>query len=358
MRRIPEARDLMNTRRDCVGILWHLQSEDLEVEFYRLLLADLCHKVKGLPPAEAFQWERFGYRRSLALPIDGRDLKVIQERKAPRILVLAVKPRELAGVLSAFGVRAGVDEPTHIARGYQYWEVTGARATYVVSMIGEERGVNARAAVATGVREFGPALCVLCGVAAGLGSSRLGDVVAAERVVDIEGGVVMVDGRRPRPEFIEVSEEIARGIAYLQVSAFGSAVEFKNALAALPNEELKPPSDLWVSRISVTGGTIVCGDELLLNPEVAKEFAESTDERAKAFDNESWAFARECVEQRKEWVIFRGVSDLATVDSIDGDELRGTVPRPQQVFAAMRAAVVATRFLETIYLPARAVAES
>ena len=346
-----EPNDLTVIRQDCQAILWHL-SKERSLHRRIFLLADLLSKGEVLPPTEGLRWQNLGLRAILGMISEEETLTMATAIRSPLIAFLTPKPRELRGALGVFGLSAAVNEPSRRHKGFRYWEVEHDACRVVITMAGEERGFAISAAVRALAQSYRPEVIVLCGVAAGIREKvLLGDVVVAERVVDYEGGVKRTSGILPRPEFLELRDDLAREVAYFEARTGGRVEDCARTIRTSTEGHTEVDSALAGLSPRVMGGSILSGEKVLQDGVSMDHLRAALDDRARAVDQESWAFAKACEEETIRWLVFRGVSDFGDEASMEHGA-QSASSRDFQTVAAMCATVCGLAFIENVYLQA------
>lgn len=323
-----------------------------------MLLQDYSSKRNGLR-AEARAYCDARVLQSFA-PTDVKgiigDWQMQQPSKKPRIDVAIVSPKlpELQAVKVALGI--GNKESRRDPAGYRYYNATfpcqGSphELRGIVTMVGRDRNVPCANACRTLFNNFDVGLCILVGIAAGLKEAvGLGDVVAAEAILDYEGARLEVAGPRKRPEFSNLGRRIARDLQYFDPSETGWHELFAESLKDLQKSvEIPAFEDTWRPRYHT--GIIVAGEKLAADDSLEQK-RRDYHERVRALEMEGSGFAQACDECGIPWLIVRGISDYGDPASKDGKALDKRSRKAWQRTAALAAATCVMKFLEHEYRP-------
>jgi nucleoside phosphorylase len=244
------------------------------------------------------------------------------------VAVLTVIGKELEAVRTALAL--GDDARLKDESGSVFWtgavhsQLTDRDYSLVVGVVGTAGNPDCAAAAMEMIKEFRPALVVLCGIAAGIRNKvRVGDVVVSERVWGYESGAEVITESRgqafvPRPRVSEISHTLVQDLAVYEPGASRRVAVALSARVAAPsapsgrNEEYRKHV---ADSIHVRVATIASGEKLLRDPARLKNLRDMHHGRIEAGEMEATGLATACQRAGKDWLVIRGISDF-------GDELK------------------------------------
>lgn len=261
-------------------------------------------------------------------------------------IVTVTKPELLAAKL-AFDVDADAN-PERIARGYHFYRGSfGNRRdparpySFVLTNVGADRNLPCNTCIHALLSLYRPSILVLVGIAAGNAESfRLGDVIAANTVIDIAGGRAEVDRDVPRPESFKITPETNSHLSNYIEEWKGSFPSLVEKLKAQQEAPLLP--EPWLPAFKVA--TLVASERLIADGSMTFIRTQYHD-KAVALDMESSGFAQACQSENIPWIVFRGISDFADPDSKNGAGLLDPKRKSWQSYAALAAGWIARDFL-------------
>jgi len=311
-----------------------------------LLLEDLLWKSRNLPPGA--RW--FYTARALKCFVDGpvaarldMEEPEMMTHKADVAILTAIPP-ELIATKIAFNIPLEIQEDEYV-NGLRFWETpltdsTGGQLDIVLTMIGESGNVSCAAACDRLFNTYDVGLCILVGVAAGLkGKVKLGDVVAADIVLDYENARLESDGAKKRPRQFSPGVQIARDLEYFnpqQHNWYDILRQASGQLREVTYLEAPPNDDFWNPEF--VSDVILSGEKLIADGSLDVRRKEYHD-RIRAAEMEGRGFARMCEEHGVPWLVFRGISDYG--DPQINKDWQGT--------SALDAATAARLFIERGY---------
>lgn len=338
----------------------------------RYLRADLATKSARLHPdlqrniwtrAQAAQVPDSVRRRIANSPLLGTDFTFPQEGRSedsmddPRgdkisadIFIVTVIEEEFEAVLRTFDIDPN-SEPTYSLRGGKFFMaslIRPSRSDLVVyiTMIGEARNVPCVNACRDIFERFSVGACILVGIAGGnIEKVKLGDVVAALQVFDIEGGKSVqrfkfLQGFLARPQTYDPPTEIKRFIQNLDPAKHEWTRRFKECLGQYKGRSLSKPigQAAWDVVPSFHRADIVVGEKVLADGSLPRT-ARRLSDKVFAVEMEGSGFASACKHCSVPWLVIRGISDFGNPQKEDG----------WQVVAAIAAATITRLLLEKEY---------
>ena len=314
-----------------------------------LLLDDLLWKSRHLQPDLGWYFRAQALRYFVPKDIS-RKLER-EEREEPKmktrnadVVVVTVKQPELLSAKVAFDIDLEKEEDEY-ANGLRFWESVlstreGRMLNVALTMIGEAGTGPCAAACDRLFTTYNVNLCVLIGIAAGLkGKVALGDVVAAEIILDYEHARLEPDGPKKRPRQFSPTVALGRDVEYFDPKIHGWHKEFFRCLETLkgnPNIQLPNLGNDWKPKY--VSGVVLSGDKLIADGKMDEKRKEYHD-RIVAAEMEAAGFARLCEEHEVPWSVFRGISDYGTPSKND----------LWQVVSGLSVATAARLFLEKGY---------
>lgn len=312
----------------------------------KLLLDDLLWKSGYLQSDLGWYFKTQALRCFVADDISKR-----LDQKEPKVktrdadvAIVTVKQPELLAAKVAFGIDLMKQEDEY-ANGLRFWESVlstrdGKTLNIALTMIGEAGTMSCAAACDRLFNTYDVGLCVLVGIAAGLrGKVDLGDVVAAEIILDYEYARLEPDGAKKRPRQFSPIVALSRDVEYFDPKINGWHEEFLRyfeALKRIPNIQLPILEQDW--RPNFVSGVVLSGDKLMADGKMDERRKEFHD-RVVAVEMEAVGFARLCEEHGVPWLVFRGICDFGEPSK---DDL-------WQVASGLSVATVARIFLEKGY---------
>lgn len=327
-------------------VLLDILAKTKDMEKKQLLLDDIVWKCRALPSEYRFLIEREALKEfvpeEVAKCFKERNLEMT--RTPVDVAVITVVPPELDAVKIAFGIGFSAKEDNNI-NGLRFWntsvEMQEPRTdlSVVLTMIGEAGNVSCAAACDRLFNSYDADLCILVGIAAGLKQKvDLGDVVAADIILDYEKARLEEDGSKKRPVQYSSPLPIARDMNYFSPERFGWRKALERCMPmiqAIPDVQL-PDWEKWVPKYR--NGVILSGEKLIADGAMDERRAEYH-ERIRAAEMEGVGFARLCQEHDVPWLVLRGISDY-------GDPNKSDL---WQLTSAVSAATAAKIFLENSY---------
>jgi nucleoside phosphorylase len=352
MKEIGEDPSAMKTRALFQDLAWKAQFVDRphRAQFVDLALSKLVHRtLQSLGCADLVQ-----------------GVSPAPPRKEFDVGLITIVPVELKAVLVAFGGRPEESEKEDLSRGAErYWfrslRRKGKRSLLaVITVVGQSRNVPCAIATERLVQTFSAKTLILVGIAAGLKTKvRIGDVVAAERVIDYE---------HVRQELTTLYVAKKRSDGRIWIQRNKTRVTKRRPLHIMPASKIGNDLSVFtpnprnfvkfyrreLRKFDVQGaaslgsdcapkyykGTIASGEKLIADGSLV-DLRLHFDERLRAADQDSSGFAQACQlsEPQIPWAVFRGVSDYGTPAKKDG----------YQQAAAVAAACAAVLFLNSSY---------
>ena len=277
-----------------------------------------------------------------------RLLELSGQKRQTDIAVVTIKRTELYPTKVAFGIDPDRRED-YEDNGLRFWETEiptsdgRDKARVVVTMIGEPGDYTCAAGCSRLFDSYNIGLCILVGIAAGVQEKvNLGDVVAAELVLDYERARLETTGSKKRPVPYPLQIPIARDLAHYDASRCGwhdTLLHHLKNFIEDPNSSV--PEEInqsWKPKYDT--GVILSGAKLLADGKLP-EMREEYHDRTRAAEMEGAGFARFCEEYRKPWLVFRGISDYGEPD-------KHTQEKWQEV-SSLAAATAAYIFLTKVY---------
>ena len=266
------------------------------------------------------------------------------KKKAVDILIITIKQPELIGTQVAFNIDPLSKEDLDID-GLRIWEKTIESDTegqlkIAMTMIGTAGNVSCSAACSKLFSNIESKLCILVGICAGLKNKvKIGDVVAAEMILDYESGRRTKDKFEKRPNPYRLDHIIERSLGYFNPDLRKWKENFFIKIKELKRHvQIIKLREKWIPNYDT--GIILSGEKLIVDgslPEMREEYHE----KVRGAEMEGSGFASICKEHTMPWLIFRGVSDY-------GDPGKRTTDKWQPV-ASLAAAIVAHNYLSYNY---------
>lgn len=273
--------------------------------------------------------------------------------RAPKTLadyfILCVVPVELMATLLAFGIDPDAP-PNREYQGHKFYHTTlvargGKKLSIWIGSVGEARNVPCAAFLATMYSMlFDFRKTILVGISGGNRKlTKLGDVVASDHVLDLEGGrleppnlwerVVGKEGHHQlRLEVVKCEGALANSIRSYSfneraVNDAATAITSNNANPRITFAPSIPFSNVQLAWIQ-------SGEQVDRSGTLPRNSRTYHDKLA-AVEMEGMGFAIMCKSLGLDWMIFRGVSDFG--DRHKGDRMQST--------AALMAALYARAFV-------------
>jgi nucleoside phosphorylase len=276
-----------------------------------------------------------------------KDFKFSDSVPRPRadVVIVTVLEEELRAAQTAFGIDPQSSEDRS-ENGLRFWhrnvrnDYSKEDLSVVITMIGKARNVECAIACSRIFQSYEVGLSILIGIAAGLkGKVKFGDVVAADLVLDYEGGRLEPTGFKKRPIPYPLKKSIERDMNYFNPKFRGWYEDFFERLEQLKAREPIPTTaEQW--KPDYHRGVILAGEKLLADgslPQMQTEFHD----RVRAAEMEGSGFASVSDEYAIPWLVFRGVSDFGDPEKPDSDIWRTT--------AVLAAACAAKTFIRSDY---------
>jgi nucleoside phosphorylase len=334
------------------NVLVSLMLKSTNADQRRILLQDFLSKCRHVRPSVRFP---LAYS-ALGSFVQPNIVKMMERfmhvktsnKRSVDVVIVTVIPPELTAVQLALGIPPD-HRYTRQVNGLRFWETELTRGndldplTVAVTMIGQARNVSCAIGCDRAFNLYEVRSALLIGIAAGLKTKvKLGDVVAAESVLDYEYARLEPSGAKKRPTPYPLDVAMQRDMEHfmpLRTEWHSHIQESLVRLRALPDAKL-PNSFSADWRPAYHTGVILAGEKLLADgslPEMQKEFHD----KVRAAEMEGAGFARSCREYGIPWSVFRGISDFGDPDKPPNDEWH-------QV-AALSAATVAVEFLKSSF---------
>jgi len=291
-----------------------------------LILDDLLWKSKNLPP----EYRHYLVVNALKCFVPSEIAARFKEqesdamiKKPINVAIMTVKRPELLAAKVAFEIDLA-EEETRYVNGLRYWETSIVGGSdvkdldVVLTMVAEDGNLSCAAACGRLFSTYDIGLCVLVGFAAGVKEkTRLGDVVAADLIIDYEKARLEPDGRKKRPVPYSLETRIARDLEYFDPVRFGWKEAFSNAFNSLRADPhgIVPKLDAEFEPQFISG-VILSGEKLIANGTI-DSMREDYHDRTCAAEMEGAGFARLCEEHGVPWVVFRGISDYGDIEKSD-----------------------------------------
>ncbi|NOT40648.1 MAG: hypothetical protein HOP13_09160 [Alphaproteobacteria bacterium] len=286
-------------------------------------------------------------------------------RSKADVFIITVIDVEKTAVLKAFGVdaeaadRAKAFVDVHDRRCYKA-RVTkterrrGERDLQIyITVVGEARNVPCANVCRDIMERFDVDMFLLVGI--GGGNSNIvkpGDVIGALGVYYVEGGKRRLTGRlgniAARLGLSTVDAEVVTvnplspAKEYLldfQPKKSEKLTHYDEITASYTADDWPPGTHTLARDFKYHQGYVMCGEKVLVDGSV-KKTASVVNRKLACVDMESYGFASTCAHKGKNWLVFRGVADLADPKKDDA----------RHVSASVAAAVVARSFLKHAYL--------
>jgi nucleoside phosphorylase len=287
-----------------------------------LLLSDFARRSESLPRERKDLLNDAiieSYRTSSSgLPSVTNLVAERPDQKAVDVAIMNILPEELSATLKAFGVESTPQGGQPFYEASVHCKGRPERdLAVVISATAKPNQVHVGRPVAELLRRYSPEAVFLVGIAGGReGRTAQGDVIIARRVFYYESGRATPVGIDPRPENAEPDNEYGNGLYAYDPND----TDFYSKIGAFIEDvpKAKRPATLSTDfRPTVYGGpTIIASGELVLRDgRILEGMARRYDDRIRAVDQESYAFATSV--RGIPWAIFRGISDVANADQDD-----------------------------------------
>ncbi|WP_319406227.1 hypothetical protein [uncultured Desulfosarcina sp.] len=255
------------------------------------------------------------------------------------VLVVTIKIPELFAAKIAFDIDKDLPENYEVD-GLRIWEKTidsqnDGKISIGLTMIGSAGNVTCARACSKLFSVIDCKLCILIGICAGLKSKvKIGDVIAADMILDYESGRKTQKKFEKRPNAYRLDTFMERSLSYFHPDSLNWQNYVSGKVDEL-NQVIKTKRiKSWFP--NYLHGIILSGEKLIVDgtlPSMQKEYHEQT----RAAEMEGSGFASICKEFNMPWLIFRGVSDF-------GDSKKSTT-KDLQPLAALSAATIAKYYL-------------
>lgn len=267
------------------------------------------------------------------------------------VMIFCVIEEEFNATLAAFGINQSRKNYTVTVTGHKFYRLliqsrNCKELTVWIGLIGEARNVVCANFCRDIFEKFEvKRCCILVGIAGGNKEKvKLGDVVAAEEVIDIEGGRVETRVTKPRHKSFTLSTTIQPLIQGFAPHRWGWLDDREKGLQLLSNTGVKilPTNVKKAPKYKL--GIILAGEKLRRDgklPSMAKRYGD----KIMAVEMEGSGFAAACRQKSVDWLIFRGISDY-------GDPKKSDTWQP---IAAFHAALAAKSFIIDELRPAEEV---
>jgi nucleoside phosphorylase len=330
--RSPTSATLADARSDRWDLLWkdlQEKSSNLDATVRKKLLnAALASRLPvGLAPTE---WSSFL-----------NEAEDLNGKIAADAMIFCVIEEEFNATLSAFGVNQRKRKFTKSITGHKFYQIRIRSAhcgdiSLWIGLIGEARNV----VCANFCRDIFERFvvrhcCILVGIAGGNKEKvKLGDVVAAEEVIDIEGGRVEPRITKPRHKPYTLSPRIQPMIEGFNPGRWKWLAGKEKGLDLLKETGAHVSISGAKRNPSYKLGIVLAGEKLRRDgklPAMAKRFGD----KILAVEMEGSGFAASCRQKSVSWAIFRGISDYGDMKKRD----------EWQPIAAFHAALAAKAFI-------------
>jgi nucleoside phosphorylase len=229
------------------------------------------------------------------------------------LIVVAVKPVELAACLTVFGIRE-LQLPTVLgASGLCGWFVNIADRRTLITMVGGAGNVQTATAMSSLREMVRSPSAILVGMAAGVeGTVNLGDVVVAEAILEYEFARLTQRGAFYQPRAYNVAENLIASAEALP----GLVGQWTALCRQIVREASRPPQepqltdsalDRWFP--DVKRGVILAGAKLFEDGSLPRLKGRVHD-RVRAAEMEGAGFASHCTRTGMHWLVVRGVADF------------------------------------------------
>lgn len=264
----------------------------------------------------------------------------IDHRTQADVIIITIIETEFNSALAAFGIQQSSAETIWIF-GHPFVQTTvetqAGPLSVWICLVGAPRNLPCTHFCRDLFEKYYVRLgCILVGIAAGHPDKlKLGDVVGARSIWDIEGGSVTSKGERPRPKPYSMKptlEESFLGFNPVRWSWLAPRDE-AIGLLQLSGEKLPPQWDERETKYQQ--GVIVAGEKLRRDDPLPRLRRRYNDEIV-ALEMEGSGFAAACLRKEIPWFVFRGISDHGTKRKRD----------EWQSLAALHAALAARSFIE------------
>ena len=337
-------RNQEDSESGCRALIDFLQHEHDDYKQI-LLLDDFVWKSERLRPYVRPFFEVKAIRRFVSSHIAQR----FEHREPPMkkhvdVAIVTVKKPELLAAKLAFGVKVTAYEHDRL-KGLRCWKSclqaseTRDDLEVLITMVGEEGNVSCAAACDTLFNAYDVGLAILVGIAAGVEKKvQLGDVVAADIVLDYEYARLEPGGQAKRPRQFGLGIEIGRDLEYFEPHRFRWHEHVWHNFQELKTLGELTPDVTRDWKPTFHSGVVLSGEKLIADGTLDDRRREFHD-RIRAAEMEGTGFARLCKEHDVPWLVFRGVSDYGTPEK---DDL-------WQTTASLSAAAAARVFVEEGY---------
>jgi nucleoside phosphorylase len=238
----------------------------------------------------------------------------------PDVLVVTALPIELSALLTCFEM-SKIDLPfttadgTALYRVLRWYERSQRWVSISISCIGTAGTANASTLVSALLGSLKPRLVAMVGIAAGRrASTRLGDVVVADRVVTYEHAALVVTdgetGEQSRNDTFLLDHQLHQAlIAHLQDSA-----EVATRLAdCFSRHGVRRPADIDGStgthQVLPRFATLGSGDKLVRDAQFFDVLRNRVHGKIEVTEMEAAGVATACARTRTPLVVVRGISD-------------------------------------------------
>lgn len=346
------------------GLLAHLRRTAPDGESRRQVLDDLLDRISTwelddqllvlaniglayLPPSTYERYPEARYRIVVPPEMSTRTPTEVD------VVAIAVKKPELYAVQMAFGIDPS-RPPDDKHRGVRFWEgdcesARDTKMSFVVCMAGEDGNTRMASFMSTVFQRYTPQLCVLLGMAAGVpGEVELGDVVAAEMVIDPSKVRVTETASYPRSDYESPSHHRAlyRDQMHFDPRKYGWSASIAEVLpAATACEFVDLPDRSSSAEFSPRFHTgVVIGGSVLVEDGSLRRVQQEVHDRTRSQEMEGYGFAHACEEAEIKWLLWRGIADAGEPDPSTGER-----PKDWQFLATLACAVAMRLFFKHDY---------
>ncbi len=253
------------------------------------------------------------------------------DRECVDVGILTVIPTEFRAVCAVLGLDADARDKhpdgSVIYRGHVASALTKRDYAVVVGCIGYAGNSDAASATTALLKNHGPRVAFLVGIAAGIrGKTHIGEALFSERVVAYEPAALVrrADGTsaeeaRPDIERLDhgLRQDLVDYLARDQGRDLRLRERFVTAGAARPTPPAGQEQDYAAhvaAEVTVRDATIASGEKLLRDPSKLKTVRELHG-KVEAGEMEAAGFVTACGRADIPWLVVRGISDF-------GDELK------------------------------------
>lgn len=265
-------------------------------------------------------------------------------------IITVLSDVELPAVKRAFNIIDKNTEPKDVD-GMDYWlkniESKGSTLSIAITTAYDKGNENAKKITKDFINKFNPEVVMLVGIAAGVKSEvKLGDVVISKEVCYYEPSKITSNGVQPRWLSKETGDFPLSAITTFSRNngaLYDWHDNFHRVEGKLRREGLPDPLEILHPEIHI--GTIASGEKILADGSL-QVMHDNIDANIRAGETEGWGFLRAANEEKKDWIVIRGISDFGDDKTKDGKN-----KDRYHHSAANAAATFALTFLKSGYYP-------